>query len=318
MEEMENVPRLASIGGKPEGDATAQSSPPISLESSIFEAASSDDGDEPSMSTFTLKDGESFADTDMLDYQQYIQITVFLFITSHATFSADTTPSHGYFGRMKTVAEECFLPPTHPFSDLANFLGSVSVFLGTLNLDTFFKERCLWQIVLGGFRDMSAMYMNNRAEAVLRRKPPGGHARAEPGKVWSTYQWHMLREMLYQIRIQEMRGARPKRDVVPIDGVMNMAGWIEREDRREWDFHQSAKREVSRYLAWFSLPIAEKINQLDQALDFLENRLPALQATEEPREATELERVAMGSTGEQCADFFHLTTLRGWIESKAC
>lgn len=223
-----------------------------------------------------------FRDQAMNDHLEAIAFTVFLFLLTHAPDSPEE-PLKGILTCGHIIVEECRITAARPYSALCDLLGSVGVLLTEAEFCWFLSSKdFLWKHAVFAHVHMGeAVYRRKREQSeALFRHTGQGFDSVNEGDCWSTYQWTILREMFYHSRLIEMSQQRRNASFARREtdkGWRGLQSWLD----QEWKLEHLSEVRKHMHIAWYGLPIAQKIRKLDQMINFLEYRLPAERAREE-------------------------------------
>lgn len=298
-----------------DADTTSPGKTPsvISLESGNEDASSGDDNHSSENQSddegWNVVNGRLSIDVQWQPHKMCIAETLFAFLLTHAP-STRNEPLGGMFTMGEQIAEECHCNSRSLVGDVCDMLGFMSVNLGSplaLILDTKSVD---WYTMMARQCMAGTIYTTSRrsSEQLWSRYQVGFGESS--GHSFSTYHWHLLREMSYWSRRLEISNTRPQRG--PKLGERDWAKG--HEGLSEW-FLQETKNEESQYgehyLFWYGMPIPEKIARLDNIIDFLSRRLPADRDANMPSvRGSGMRGRALESQPEIFQDFVEMKSLR--------
>lgn len=197
--------------------------------------------------------------------------SVFLFLMTHAPVSPDE-PLRGIFTNARPIAESAATDPAFFIADVCDLLTFLSIPL-CLHFERIFEEKSVsWTSVLAAHRN------NTRRQRHSRICIHGQGCKGCDGKtlLLPVYYSNIIGEMFYWSLRLEISSARPKKEACIAE--RQSFGWMGREN---WFGEEYTRREAQYptkhpdYIAWYDLPVTEKIQKLRAVLDFIDRRLPA-------------------------------------------
>lgn len=238
-----------------------------------------------------------------------VAVTILLFLLTHSP-AEPKAPLDGVFTQGVQMAQACFIERPYPITAICDILGFASMTRLLDGCDGFLQEMTLtWSRVIWGMCDLSRdVYGPSREQSEKLHRASGASYDHAVEKTFSTYHWHILREMCYHSRVLHNQDPNLRRTekLTPRDEGLQM--WLKDESDRE-----TGNRS---FISWYRVSVQEKIALLNRMRKFMTRRLPAERMAENrPFEETScLMELAGAVGGDMLRDFLEMRGLQGWID----